>query len=147
MRGSEQALEDVLYRYRLASLALGATRLPGGGDQASDEREDHQRGRRRGDAVAAQELPGPIGWCVAARGDGLPLEMAADVVGQGLRGRIAPLGLLLKGLEDDAVEVAAQPAPQVAPFGPRALDGRAVARPHRLLVEDRLLELPRPAPG
>ena len=75
--------------------------------------------------MAAHELAGPIPRRAAARQHGNAREVPADVLGQLVRGGIAQLGFLAHRLQDDRVEIAAQP--------PRQARDRFAARGHRRL--------------
>ena len=100
-----------------------AARLPHGHHDSAGERRDDERRRSETHTMAAHELAGPISRRAASRQHGNAREVPADVLGQLVRGGIAQLGFLAHRLQDDRVEIAAQP--------PRQARDRFAAPGHR----------------
>ena len=103
----------VALRPDLVALAGQADGLHGhGGGQAEDHRE---AGRRRRDPgpVAADELPRAVAQGVRLRRHRQVLAVAPQVLGQEPDRCVAPAGLLAQRHQDDVVEVAPQPPPQL----------------------------------
>jgi hypothetical protein len=89
---------------------LGA-RLPHGGGQPGQQRQDHQGGGPQAEAVTARELEGAIPRPLRPRGHGMAREIALEVVRQ-RSGRGVPLPRVrAQRHEHDGVEVARQPPP------------------------------------
>src|SRR5439155_1640004 len=104
-----------------------------GGHSAADEAHREQRAHGDPHAVPRDELPRAVGNAVPARQHGETVEVALEVLGELLRRRVAPGGLLAERTQHDLVEVAGEllAAPVV--------DARA--RPLRLLLADRAHDL------
>ena len=114
------------------ALARRGPRLPHGPGQAGHQRDQHDGGQGQGQPVAPRELRRPVAQAVGPGADGLVVQEAPQVVGQGGGRGVALAGVLLEGLGRDGVEVAAQRAPQPLGRGAQAcgpLLGRVLALP------------------
>jgi hypothetical protein len=112
VRGLQHVLEEDRDGFRLGpcdhgpvALLLGDPRLPGERGHPSGEQEDGERSERGHERMAPHELARPVAPRVAPSRDGELLQMPPDVRGQGLDGRIAPLGSFFERGKDDRVEI------------------------------------------
>ena len=102
----------------------GPRRLPRARAQAGGQRNDQEGRGRRGQAVPAEEAARPVSERVGPRAHRLVREVATQVLGQRLHGRVSLRGALLERLRHDVVEVAAQRAAE--PPGRRGAPARRV---------------------
>ena len=103
----EQESPGVLRRGGLVPGPLG---LPGGDDQSGGEREGDEQPRHEADAVAPQIAECVVAQRALASGDREPPEMAAQILGELLDRQVSLRRLLAHRLQDDAVEIADEPA-------------------------------------
>ena len=106
--GSGLGFEGFIVRYAFGvqqcEVAVGRQ---GGGDRQAGQQ--HKRGGAEDDgcAVAAEKLASAVGGGGRAGGDGLVVEVAADVGDEGVGGLVAAVAVLFEALHDDPVELAA----------------------------------------
>ena len=75
-------------------------------------------------AMAVDEFSGAVADRVGPRGDGMALQVAAQVVGELLHAAVTPLGFLAQRHQQDVVDVARQlPLQAVGAGVARAADG------------------------
>ena len=127
---------------RTIALTRRLDRLPDRDTRRPTIGQEHDRRRADRQLVADHELPRAVPERIGARADGPVVQVAPQVVGEGLDRRIALGGPLLERLEHDVVEVAAQRARSCC--GGRAAAACSaspasggVARARRLGVHDR----------
>mmetsp|Transcript_23908 Transcript_23908/g.56764 ORF Transcript_23908/g.56764 Transcript_23908/m.56764 type:complete len:386 (+) Transcript_23908:451-1608(+) len=119
----EDVFHESLHGLRGTSLALCLGRtllcqsvLPQGRGQAAHQREQHCSRARSRDVVASKQLAEAVQRSVGACMHRHALQVAVQVVGKVLRGRIAVRWRLFQCLHHDRIQVAPQRA---TPFGPR----------------------------
>ena len=117
------------------TVALGGhpRRLDDGHDAESGEQTHEHHGARHDQPIPADELANPVAQGRGPGEDRVALEVALEILGHRVHGRVPLVGLFLERLEDDGVEIAAQQAPH------RGIGGH-VARPTRIDAQDRLVE-------
>ena len=108
-----------------ATLLGQDSRLPGG-DGAERRQAGEEYGcRQHGQPVPPHELADAVAQRVRLREHGSALQEPADLLAELARRHVSSIGLRSQRGQDDAVQVAAEPAPQLPPFGgPPALPDR-----------------------
>ena len=105
-------IEDDRVRERadLLEAALGDALLLQHGQERHDGDDHRHRGGGDEELVAADELRCAVAEGRAARGDGMAVEMAADVVGEFIHRGVAAVRIGIERDEEDAIEIAAKRA-------------------------------------
>ena len=94
----------------LIEAALGGLGLAPEQEAADGEHDGGGDAEGDGEAVAAEELGGAVAEGVGPGFDGHALEVGADIFGELFDGGVAAVAVLVDGLENDVVEVAAEVA-------------------------------------
>src|SRR5260221_885724 len=111
----------------------GNMRLPQCDSQTDAGRGDDGGRRTSRQLVTLDEFPGPVPRALRLRENRLPMEVAFDILGKRVGGRITLVWLLAECLERDAVEVSLQRTGEFLVLS-------RLTRPYRAGAEDRVFE-------